>query len=363
MLAYISLNSFNPKEITAVSIKEYRSTIKSYNGPLQLQANGKKIVATTDEINRWIETFIRTYTGKEDLRLSQSKITEYLLSLAPLLNTEPVNAKLQFKNNRAEEFVPSMSGYKLNMSLSAGLIASAILDNKTSVSLAFETVEPEITLEKVNNLGIITLLGRGESDYGKSSSARIHNIKLGMSRFNGVILKPGEEFSFNQILGEVDENSGYQAELVIKGGKLVREFGGGLCQVATTVFRGAIMSGLDITERKPHSFPVQHYNPQGFDATIYPGVVDLKFKNNTSAHVLIQTKLTGSKLSVEVYGSSGGNVISLDGPYQYAKQPSGAMKAYFIRKIHNGETLVDEERFDSNYKAPPPSPLERNPLE
>ena len=227
--------------------------------------------------------------------------------------------------------------------------------------LIFDQIEPEITLDKINNLGITTLLGQGESDYGHSSQSRIHNIKVGMTKFNGVILKPGEKFSFNELLGEVDERNGYLAELVIKGGKLIYEYGGGLCQVATTVFRAAIMSGLDITERKPHSFPVQYYNPQGFDATIYPGVVDLKFINNTEAHILIQTKLVGSKLVIEIYGSKNEQKVEIKGPFQYDQKSNGSMKAYFIRKIYNGENLEQEERFDSIYKSPPPK--ERNPLE
>ncbi|OGN01493.1 MAG: hypothetical protein A3B91_05220 [Candidatus Yanofskybacteria bacterium RIFCSPHIGHO2_02_FULL_41_29] len=351
-------------EIATVSLKKFRPQLEKIERKnLQIKADGQLITVQGQELKKWIEPYVRAYSGEEDLRLSFAQISKYLESLAPRLNTQPINAKLTFKDSRAQIFVPSSHGKNLNIQTSATILADAIIDNQTSANLVFDVVDPEITLEKINNLGINALLGGGESDYGKSSSARIHNIRIGLSKFNGIILKPGEEFSFNNWLGEVDEEAGYKSELVIKNGELVSEYGGGLCQVATTVFRAAILSGMEIEERKPHSFPVQYYNPQGFDATIYPGIVDLKFINSTSNHILIQTKLIGSKLLVEIYGTSGGKEIVIDGPYQYDQTPSGAMKAYFTRKIYKDDQLVEEERFNSVYNPPPPHPLERNPLE
>lgn len=360
---YAELNAAETKTITA-AVKEYRPILEKYNSAdFTLSADGKKIPVDRADVKKWLELYIRSYSGKEDMRISSANMLEYLESLAPHLNIEPINAQFKYDGNRAQIFRPSNRGRKLDTNQSLTLISSALIENKASASLVFETIEPDITLEKINDLGIETLLGRGESDYGKSPASRIHNIKIGMAKFNGVILKPGEEFSFNNLLGAIEEKEGYQAELVIKGGLLVKEYGGGLCQVSTTVFRAAILAGLPITERKPHSFPVQYYNPQGFDSTIYPGVVDLKFINDTSAHILIQTKVAGSKLTVEIYGSDDGRKIKMEGPVQYDQKSSGAMKAYFTRKIYKGSQLAKEERFDSTYKPPPPSPLERNPLE
>ena len=356
--------SANQTEIAVTSIKTFAPYMEqATKKDFVILAGNSKLILKSDQIKKWLEPYVREYTGNQDIRPSTALISTYIKTLASDLNTEPIDAKLVFKNNKAQVFVPSANGRILNAGASLATISSALFEGKSSASLIFDDVAPDITLDKINDLGIETLLGRGESDYGKSSSARIHNIKVGMTKFNGIILKPGEEFSFNNLLGEVDAGSNFQAELVIKNGQLVKEFGGGLCQVATTVFRGAIMAGLEIKERKPHSFPVQYYNPQGFDATIYPGVVDLRFINNTDSHILIQTKLSGSKLSVEVYGKDTDREVQIEGPFQYAKQSSGAMKAYFVRKITKDGVVEKDERFDSVYKAPPPHPLERNPLE
>lgn len=352
------------KELSNLFIKEFYPSLElSIKNDLLLQADNTKMVIKSSEVKKWIESYTRDYTGKQDKRISYAAISTYLSSIATQLDIEPVNAKLNFKDQKADVFVPSANGKKLNVERSFGTIAAAIFNNKASASLSFDTIEPDITLEKINNLGIKSLLGRGTSDYGKSPASRIHNLKLGMSKFNGIILKPGEEFSFNKLLGEIDGQNGYQAELVIKSGLLEREYGGGLCQVSTTIFRAAILSGLAIKERKPHSFPVQYYNPQGFDSTIYPGVVDLKFINDTPSHILIQTRIIGSQLNVEVYGSDDGRRVTMEGPIQYDHKSSGAMKAYFLREIVTSDGTSKEERFDSVYKAPPTSPLQRNPLE
>lgn len=362
--AVINYLSINPeKELPRLSVKEFYSKLESgTKNDFLIQVEDIRVIIKNSEVKKWIETYTRNYSGKQDKRISYAAISQYLSSIATQFDIKPVDAKLSFKDQKADIFVPSANGKKLNIDRSFSNIASAILNNKASTSLSFDTIEPNITLEKINDLGIKSLLGKGTSDYGKSPASRIHNIKLGMSKFNGVILGPGEEFSFNKLLGEVDGQNGYEAELVIKRGLLEREYGGGLCQVSTTMFRAATMSGLAIKERKPHSFPVQYYNPQGFDSTIYPRVVDLKFINDTANHVLIQTKVTGSQLNIEIYGSDDGRKITIEGPVQYDRQPSGAMKAYFLRKIAMSNGTIKEERFDSVYKAPP-SPLERNPLE
>lgn len=348
-----------PEKVVLKNLKQELNNLSL--GELTLLVQDEKRVITAETIRGWFEPYIREYTDKEDVRISSEGMEEYLVSISPLVNIQPVNAKLKLANGKAEEFVPSEYGRRLDIDASKRVISDAIIKGRKEVTLPVEIIEPAITLNRVNELGITTLIGRGESDFKGSPLSRIHNIKIGSAKYNGEILKPGETFSFNSILGEVDEQSGYQPELVIKKGELTYEYGGGLCQVSTTLFRAAIMAGLPILERMPHSFPVRYYDPQGFDATIYPGVVDLKFKNDTSNHILIQSRVEGTKLIFDIYGPTDSRKIVLEGPFQYDQKNNGSMKAHFIRKTYQGDLLVKEERFDSNYGAP--APLERNPLE
>ena len=320
----------------------------------------KKII-TGETIKSWFEQYKRNYSGETDFRVSPDKIDGYVSSVARSINTEPINAKIKVVNGKAEEFVPPRYGRSLDITTSKKLLTNAVITGAKEVTLPVKSIEPAITLGKANDLGITTLIGAGESDFSGSSQARINNIKVGSAKYNGIIIKPGEDFSFNSILGEVNEESGFESELVIKSGKLTKESGGGLCQVSTTLFRSAIMAGLPIIERKPHSFAVRYYNPQGFDATIYPNVVDLKFKNDTPNHILIQSRIEGTKLTFEIYGPNDRRKVALNGPFQHDQKPNGSLKAHFTRKIVYADGVTKEERFDSTYGAP--APLERNPLE
>lgn len=344
------------------NVRSFASTLENATAKdLSLKIEGDDLVIKSGELKKWLERYERSYSGKEDLRISSEKVYDYLKDLAVSINVEPVNANLVFDEGKASTFRSAVEGLRLDIDKSALAIIASLENNRSEVELTVTKIPPIITLEKINDLGIETLLAKGESNFAGSSQARIHNLRLGASKYNGLVIKSGEEFSFNDILGKVDETGGYLAELVIKSGELIPEFGGGLCQVSTTMFRAAINAGLPILERRPHSFPVKYYNPQGFDATIYPGVVDLRFRNDTPAHLLVQTKISGTKLIFEIYGSNDGRVVAMDGPYQYDQKANGAMKAYFVRKITSADGADKEERFDSNYK--PPMPLARNPLE
>lgn len=350
------------KETGKVEVRNLVDEIQSISEiKLDIYIQEDKRTILSETVRGWLEPYVRSYSGKEDIRISSEKIGEYLTSIAPLVNIQPVNAKFILVDGKAEEFIQSEYGRSLDIDAAKKLIISAIANGDNEVNLPVKLVEPVITLNKINELGITALIGRGESDFKGSPSSRVHNIKIGSARYNGMILKPGEVFSFNSILGEVDEQNGYQSELVIKKGKLVYEYGGGLCQVSTTLFRSAITAGLPILERKPHSFPVRYYDPQGYDATIYPGLVDLKFKNDTSNHILIQSRVDGTKLIFDIYGPDDGRKVVLDGPYQHDQKANGSMKAYFTRKVTSADSSVKEERFDSKYGSP--APLERNPLE
>lgn len=368
-----------------LSRKDFRVDVKNFsanisqvtqNGIVVLVDNERRFTISSNELRSWAQEYTRSYTGEKDTRIDAGKAYDYLKSIAPSINRDPVNAKFTFENNRASIFVPAVAGKTLDIEASTVALRNAIASAQSEVNLVVASTEPEITLEKINNLGITSIIGIGESNFVGSSVARVQNIRIAAAKYNGLILKPSEELSFNTILGPVDETGGYVAEKVIKGKALVYEYGGGICQVSTTLFRAAIYAGFPIKERKNHSFPVQYYNPQGFDATIYPGVQDLKFVNNTSTHVLLQTRIAGTKLYFEVYGSDDGRQVEVSTPIQYDQKPDGSMKAYFTRTIsyedkpaapEEGEPRLErqeqKETFYSNYRSPALYPLQRNPLE
>jgi vancomycin resistance protein YoaR len=296
--------------------------------------------------------------------LDDEKIKNYLIFLAPLVAQKPIDAQLTVVDNKVTNFALSQDGIQLEVEDNISILKNGIIDNQKEIILKTINTNPKISTESIDNLGITTFLAKGVSNFSGSSADRVTNIKIGAARFNGVLIKPDEEFSFNNLLGDVGPEQGYKPGLVIKNNQLIPEYGGGLCQVSTTAFRAAIYSGMEITQRYPHAFPVKYYNPQGFDATIYPPIPDLRFINNTPRHILIQTKIVGNELIFEFYGTNDNRKVEVIGPEQYDINPDGSMKAKLTQKVFdkNNNVIIDKT-FYSNYKSPSLYPETVNPLQ
>ena len=204
------------------------------------------------------------------------KIYSFIEQTAKTLDVPAIDPELTIENDRATTFVPPQNGQKINIYQSSLNALNALEKNQTSSGLIVDLTPPKTQLSQFNNMGITELIAHGVSAFAGSPKNRRHNIAVGVEKFKGIIVKQGEEFSFNKYLGDVDGQHGFLPELVIKATGTVPEFGGGLCQVSSTAFRAAMAAGLPITQRKNHAYAVQYYSPQGTDATIYPGVVDKK---------------------------------------------------------------------------------------
>ncbi len=332
------------------------------NHDTTVNINNKKFIIKKGTVASWTESYTRDYTGEKDVRFTKA-LENYVSGLAKNTNRIPVDAKFTINDGAAVILTPAQNGQELNILTATAELRQGLIANKSEVTLTPENTEPAITAEKISSLGINDRLAVGESNFTGSTLARIQNIKVSSKKYNGLIIRQGETFSFNTILGDVDSSTGYLPEKVIKAGKIEYEYGGGICQVSTTLFRATILAGLPIVERKPHAFPVYYYNPQGFDATIYPGSSDLRFINDTPGPILVQTHITGKNLIFEIYGKSDGRIVAMNGPYQYDIQPDGAMKAYFTRVINFADGASTSKTFYSNYRSPSLYPTEPNPYQ
>ena len=298
------------------------------------------------------------FKKKTVVYFNSSETRKYLENLSENVNLEPIDAKLKMEDGRVTTFVKSRNGVSLDIDKSIEILkeeASKIANDEPveTINLSFNIAKPEVYEGDINNLGIKELIGIGESDFKGSTKSRIHNIKAAVSKFDGLLIGPGEEFSFVKNLGDVDAENGYLPELVIKSNVTEPEFGGGICQVSTTMFRAAIHSGLEITARKNHAYPVQYYNPQGMDATVYIPWPDLRFINNTPGHILIQSEIEDTELTFEFYGTDDERKTEIDGPHITQRNPDGSMKAYFIQKvIDNKGDIILNETFNSSYNSP-----------
>jgi len=316
---------------------------------------------------------LSTMSGILNVSLDKEKIRGFLMNISPAINRDPVDAQLTMSGGKVTIFARSQNGVQLEAELTADKISRGITrlnttsirypSSQKNIEIIVTTRPPQIATDNIDTLGLTSLLGKGTSNFSGSPNNRIHNIGVGTAKFNGRLLKSGEEFSFNSILGEIGAQQGYLPELVIKQNKTIPEYGGGLCQVSTTAFRAAINAGLKITERYPHAFPVKYYNPQGFDATIYPLHPDLRFINDTPNNLLIQSRVVGNKLIFEFYGTADGREVKIIGPKILSSKPDGSMKTVLYQEIWRDSQLERKDTFNSNYKSPNLYPVIKNPLD
>lgn len=312
------------------------------------------------------------------------QINKFIVDVSNTVNRGAQNSVFLVSNGKVTEFKPSIDGVAVNEKELLEKIKTALITLETSEENSQQIIIPvnispaKIKNEDVNNLGINTRLGRGVSYFRGSIKNRIYNINHASSKFRGILVPPGETFSFNEILGDVSALTGYKSAYVIKDGKTVLGDGGGVCQVSTTMFRAVLNAGLPIVERRAHSYRVGYYEqgfPVGLDATIYHPTTDLKFVNNTPAHILIQSEIDipHSTLVFEIYGTDDGRVATTTKPIitsstappedLYVDDPTlptgttkqieykswGAKVVFDYTVTRNGETLTDKT-FYSNYQ-------------
>ncbi|KKR95303.1 MAG: hypothetical protein A2186_02950 [Candidatus Levybacteria bacterium RIFOXYA1_FULL_41_10] len=318
-------------------------------------------------------------------RFSEQKLNELIKPSLQKIERDPVDAAFSFENGRVVTFKLSENGKKVDKTLlhesvdkdAQKLFAGQRLKN-INVEIPVETIEPEITTESVNDLGIKELLGSGTSLFQHSIETRVFNINLATSRISGVLIPPGEEFSFNKTLGDVSAFTGYKQAYVIQNGRTVLGDGGGVCQVSTTFFRALLNAGLPIVERNAHAYRVQYYeqdSPPGIDATIYVPTVDLKFKNDTDHHILVQSAIdpVEQRLTFFLYGTKDGREVTMTTPViggqssppepKYEDDPTlplGQTKQVdfaawganvsFNREVKKNGKVIISDRFVSNYR-------------
>lgn len=310
----------------------------------------RRWIISTRLLADWVRPEMRE-DGKVLWGLHDGLAADYIeRTILPLVRVEARDAKFRVdERGKVVEFQGSMEGVRVDVpatiaALEAALMARAMGRDAPEASLAISIVQPRVSTEEANALGISKILGVGTSNFLGSPPNRVKNIRHAANKLDGVLIKPGEIFSTLAAVGPFKESDGYLPELVIKGDELKPEIGGGLCQIGTTLFRMAMKSAMPIAERRNHSLVVTYYsdtrngNP-GTDATIYESWPDFKFINDTAHHVLIQTEMnekTGD-LVFSLWGTSDGRDGAFSAPKVKRWIPHGDTKLIETTKLPPGE--------------------------
>lgn len=365
----IPVKKLSPK-ISEEQMAELKNRAEKLLGKrVTLKYDGQNFTAGNGQIISWLEVG----------GWKKPAIEGWVAGVAESLDRLAQNAHFRFLGlGRVEEFAPAQEGVIVRQNELTKNIVDNLdrLDRDVVLNIPVTTTQPTIKTSDVNSLGIKERLARGESNFAGSIPNRVFNLKKAAGNMNGLLVAPGEIFSFNKYVGDISAAGGYRQAYVIKEGKTVLGDGGGVCQVSTTLFRAVLNAGLPVEERTAHAYRVHYYeegSEPGFDATIFTPDVDLKFKNDTTAYILIQTTVDESKLVFDLYGTSDGRKVEISKsrvwditpppPPLYQDDPtlrSGQVrqvdwaawgaKTAFDWKVTRGGEVLQQRTFYSNYR-------------
>lgn len=369
---FLPLKKIPPKVNTQLAQRAKQALEQTLKQPLKLTFEEK--VWTIDA--KQLLTLLDLTTGENLLNKDQTQTL--IKNIAAEIDQEVQEGLFEFnpQTKKVTAFQPSRQGQKLNIDKTFKLLTDSLTSFQKTITLPVDIVKPKIQTEDINNLGIKELIGQGVSNFAGSIPNRIYNVNLTAQKINGVLIPPGEIFSFNKTVGDISAATGYKQAYVIKEGRTVLDDGGGVCQDSTTLYRAVLNAGLPVVARTAHAYRVGYYEqgfPPGLDATVFYPSVDFQFKNDTSHHILIQAYTSGMTLYIDLYGTSDGRVVTLTKPIVTNITPAppelrqddptlpkgvvkqvdwaanGATVTFTRTVVKNGQTLFNET-WRSNYK-------------
>lgn len=309
--------------------------------PLVLKHGEREWIWQPEEIAALLT--VQADHSRMDVAIDPQRLAQAVEEFAVGFDSGSVEPRLRFADGALEITEPGRTGWRLEQARATRYISETLMQTSSTtrtVRLPAEKLSPQVTPEKLAGLGITELLGRGQSSFVGSAPYRITNIRAGAERMDGVLIAPGEEFSFNTQLGEVNAENGFVQGYAIVNNRTALEWGGGVCQDSTTLFRAAFWAGLPITERHAHPFYISWYDRFGFgdygdgaglDAAIYTGQNDLRFVNDTAHWMLIQVEMDEANqiLTMDLYGTrTERREVAFDGPYISNETPAPATPVY-----------------------------------
>lgn len=334
LTAAVALQADPPRVDPSSVSSAKKAAEQMLKSPITLTYDDLSFVISREQIGLWI---VSGYEGNKLVpRLDHDAISVYVTGIAEKVKISAQESKIKIQEGKVVEFVPPRAGAVLQEDETVKLIEVTLnqrRDGKAALSMILLPIK--ITKPQGQPIdgtrGIVELIGKATTPFTGSPKNRISNIKNGIRFLSGIMVAPGEEFSTLKSLGKVDNTTGYLPELVIKGKKTVPEFGGGLCQVSTTLFRSVLNAGLPVTARRNHSYRVPYYEKDGagnyigpgLDATIYEPDPDFRFRNDTGATILIYGYTVGDKATFEIYGTKDGRKSEVIGPKTVIETPAG----------------------------------------
>ena len=264
--------------------------------------------------------------NRVSLAFTEAKLTSVLKKLKASIDVEAKESRFRIVDGKVSEFQQGQVGRTFDLAATVAAMNTTLLEQQQAkVAAVITEVKPQSAADSAAALGITELVATGKTNFAGSPTNRRKNIANAVRLLNGLLIKPGEEFSLVKALSPIELSNGYLPELVIKGNRTIPEVGGGLCQVGTTMFRLALDAGIPIIERRNHSYRVSYYEPPvGMDATIYDPKPDFRIKNDYTSSLLLQARVSGDNLIFDFYGTKDSRVATTTTPklFNVTKPPA-----------------------------------------
>ncbi|MEW6182530.1 MAG: VanW family protein [Bacillota bacterium] len=257
-------------------------------------------------LKRYLERYRISRDGADitlKVKIDRKRTASLVAELTEELTVLPQDAGIKVLPDDTVVVIPGREGLFVDSaSVCPQLIAILTQGKAPVVRVPLKSIPPEHTTAEIMAMGIETTLGEFTTSFDPAKVNRVYNITVAAGALNGLLVRPGEVVSFNKIVGPRSSETGYKEAPAIINNEFVDSFGGGVCQVSTTLYNAVLLSGLEVVERRNHSLPVT-YVPAGRDATVAYGGSDLKFRNDTEKFLYVRTAVTGSRLTIKILGS------------------------------------------------------------
>ena len=210
---------------------------------------------------------------------------------------DPVSATVSKEDGKT--IIPEKVGVQFDMEEARTIIGDG---SAASYEIPVTTTAAKVTAEKLEEVLFRDTLASCSTSLNEGNVPRTNNVRLASAAINGTILNPGEEFSYNNVVGERTTERGYQSAGAYSGNEIIDEVGGGVCQPSSTLYMAVLRADLEVTQRVNHSFTVA-YTPLGEDATVSWGGPDFCFKNDTDYPIKILAEQSNGQLTMTIVGT------------------------------------------------------------
>ena len=381
-----------PPRVRVADLEAARARVEeTLARPVEVVHADQRWQLAPEDLGRFVVQVVdpaKSGAGAVTVGLDQTALAAWLGErFAAEIDRDPVNAEIGW-NEGPVVVNPAEDGLKLQPEAFARDLEAAFFagEHPVPVPIPVTVTKPAIDGTNLDALGITTRLARGDSNYDGGTPERNTNVEVGTALLNGTLVPPHSEFSFNHAIGEITVDKGYVESSVVQAERVGRDIGGGICQVSTTMFRAALLSGLPITEWWPHAYRILSYEYDGwgpgYDASILQpegdpfGGGDFKFENPTDSWLLIESWTDGVHVIVNIYGPDLGYDVQFSdtvfgGPYphgqpdlevvnpalpegtiQQTEWPLDSSEATFVRDVYgpDGDLLYSRE-FHTSFRG------------